>query len=68
MQKDKGVLIMSFLDVLLWIIVISCGSLYIQFNIWWVIDTYFNRKEKHIRNILNALANVLEKIEKKKEK
>ena len=59
---------MSFLDVLLWIIVISCGSLYIQVNIWWAIDTYFDRKEEHIRNILNALANVLEKIEKKKEK
>lgn len=59
---------MSFLDALLWVVVIFCGSLYIQFNIWWVIDTYFNRKEKHIRNMLNALANVLEKIEKKKEK
>lgn len=57
---------MNFVNVLLWIIVIFCGSLYIQFNIWWVIDTYFNRKEKHIHNILNALANVLEKIEKKK--
>ena len=59
---------LNFRDALLWVVIIFCGSLYIQFNIWWIIDTYFNRKEKHIQNALNVFFEAIKKISDKKEK
>lgn len=55
---------MDFRYALLWAVV----TLYIQFNIWWIIDMYFNRKEKHMRNILSVFAETIKTIGKKKEK
>ena len=59
---------MNFRDVLLWVIVIFFGSLYLQFNIWLVLDTYYTRKEQHIQKTLNAFSEAIKKISDKKEK
>ena len=59
---------MNFRDVLLWVVVIFFGSLYIQFNILWIIDSYFSRKEKHIKKILNVFSEAISKVIDKKEK
>lgn len=59
---------MNFRDALLWVVVIFFGSLYIQFNILWIIDSYFSRKEKHIQKILNVFSEAISKVINKKEK
>lgn len=59
---------MNFRDALLWVVVIFCGSLYVQFNIWWMIDAYFSRKEKHIQKTLNVFSEAVKKVSEKKEK
>ena len=53
---------MNFRDVLLWVVVIFFGSLYLQFNIWLVLDTYYTRKEQHISKMSDVLAIAIKKM------